>query len=194
MSKLSEKIHLHTTVPKDIMNLIKEYSDKEDEKGNKIFGNQKKVIVKAIELLDHHYNPEKNDELTVWCRARSRNMVLVGKTTFLAYISGKSENAYTNNIAIEAIEWYLNKKIEFMSLDEFCKGIQGMWQAANYFYKIIIDSTEGNNLFMEFFHDLHSKKYSRFWAGYFKSILTSNWKCEIDFSARTESFYLIIKE
>jgi hypothetical protein len=191
---LNEKLHLHTTVLEKTKKLIEEYSNKEDENGEKVFGNQQKVIEKAIELLDHHYNPEKNDELTVWCRARGRNMVIVGKTTFLAYISGKSEQAYTNNIAIEAIEWYLGKRIEDMSLEVFCQGIQGMWRAANYFYKITLEINDKGFIHMTFNHDLHHKKYSKFWAGYFESILKNNWKCEVDSFIRNESFYLIIKE
>ncbi len=191
---MSEKFHIHTTVSAETKKIIKRYSEKENEFGEKIFGNQQKVIEKAIELLDRHYNPEKNDELTVWCRARGKNMVLVGKTTFLAYISGNSKNAYTNNIAIEAIEWFLSKKIEEMALDEFCKGIQGMWQAANYFYKITLDKNEKGHILMTFNHDLHNKEYSKFWSGYFESILKSNWKCEVQCFNRTESFYLTIKE
>jgi len=190
----SEKIHIHTTIPTHIKELIDKYSEMEDRDGNKIFGKKSKVIERALQLLDNYYNPKENDIEIIWCRAREElNMVLVGKTTFLSYISGNTKKAYKDNIAVEAVEWYNSKRIEEMDLDEFLMGLKGMWLVANYFRKIEIIKYDEGAIQMTFNHEL-TREYGKFWAGYFKSLLENNWNCSVQKSIRNESFYLIIKE
>ena len=104
------------------------YSDIEDKDGNKIFGKKSKIIERALELLDNYFNPKENDIDVIWCRAREElNMLLVGKTTFLSYITGNRKKVYSDNIAIEVIEWYIGKRKEEMDLEVFLKGLKGMW-------------------------------------------------------------------
>ena len=192
--KETEKVHIHTTISKQTKELIEKYAEYKDENGQKLFGNQSRVIEKASELLDNYYNPKENDVNTIWCRAREElNMVLVGKTTFLSYIKGKSKQAYTQKIAIEVIEWYLGKRIDEVDLEEFLQGLRGMWHVANYFHKIDLEKNEEGAFQMRFHHDL-TKKYSRFWAEYFETVLNNNWECSVDSFIRNESFYLIIKQ
>ena len=191
--KENEKLHIHTTISKEIKTIIDDYATKLDENGDKIFGNKAKVIEKAIELLDAYYNPNKKDAITIWNRARGKNMVLVAKTTFLAYISGKIENAYTDNLAVESVEWYLGKKIEAMTFEEFLYGLKGMWHAANYFYQIDLETLDKGTFHLDFYHD-QNKKYSTFWVNYFETIIRSEWSCLIDSKARSRSFKMIIRE
>lgn len=49
-------------------------------------------------------------------------MVLVGKTTFLSYIS-EEVKAFKKNVAIEVTEWNLGKFKEEMNLEEFIEGL-----------------------------------------------------------------------
>ena len=116
----------------------------------------------------------------------------MGKTTFLAYITGNVENAFKKNIAIEVIEWYEGKRIEEMDFDGFLEGLIGMWHVANYFYKIDLDQNSEGAYQIRFNHDLNNK-YSTYWANYFQTLLTDNWDCSVDKFIRNESFYLIIK-
>ena len=190
----SEKFHIHTTISKHTKELIDTYSDMEDNDGNKIFGKKSKVIQRALELLDNYYNPKDDDVGVIWSRTREElNMVLVGKTTFLSYISGNRKKAYTDNIAVDVIEWYLGKRKEEMDLEEFLKGLKGMWYAANYFRKIDIIKYDEGAIQMTFNHDL-TREYGKFWANYFKALLENNWNCSVQKSVRNESFHLIIKE
>ncbi|MFX0081495.1 MAG: hypothetical protein ACFE94_07065 [Candidatus Hodarchaeota archaeon] len=138
--------------------------------------------------------PHLEDQKRVWCRARDElNMLLVGKTTFLSYIKGKVKEAYTKNIAVETIEWYLGKRIESMTLQEFLGGLKGMWLVANYFYSIELEKNEKGTYQMRFNHEL-TKDYSIFWAEYFEKLLIDNWGCFIEAFIRNESFYLIIRK
>ncbi len=190
----NEKFHIHTTIPKQIKDLIDKYSDMEDKDGNKVFGKKSKVIERALELLDNYYNPKENGIDVIWCRAREElNMVLVGKTTFLSYISGNTKKAYTDNIAVEAVEWYNGKRIEEMDLEEFLNGLKGMWLTANYFRKIDIIKYDEGAIQMAFNHDL-TREYGKFWAEYFKALLEKNLSCSVQKSIRNESFYLIIRQ
>ncbi|MFX1442846.1 MAG: hypothetical protein ACFFHV_05480 [Promethearchaeota archaeon] len=192
---MSEKVHIHTTLSEHTKDLIDKYKDLTDKDGKDVFQKKKSVVIeRAIELLDNYYNPKKNDKRTIWCRAREElNMVLVGKTTFLSYITGKIKKAYTNNIAIEVIEWYLGKRIEEVNLEEFLNGLKGMWEIANYFYKIELEKNKKGTFQMRFNHDL-TRNYSHFWAGYFETLLTEYWNCSVESFIRNESFYLIIRE
>jgi len=190
----TEKYHIHTTVSKHDEDLLKKYAAFKDENNQELFGNQSKVIERALQLLDNYYNPKKNDINTIWSRARDElNMVLVGKTTFLCYIKGKQQDAYRYNIAVEIIEWYLGKRIDQIDIEEFLNGLIGVWHMANYFYKIEMEKTEKGAFQIRFNHDL-TRSYSEYWAGYFETLLKKHWKCEVDYSIRNESFYLIIKE
>lgn len=65
------------------------------------------------------------------------------------------------NIAIEAIEWYLGKRKEEMDLEKFLSGLKGMWQVINYFYKIELEKSVKGTLKMKLNNDL-SKTYSFF--------------------------------
>jgi len=66
MSEKSKRKNIHTTISEESYEILTNYADSVDDNGNKIFGNQSKVIEKALELLDKHYNPEKNSLQEIW--------------------------------------------------------------------------------------------------------------------------------
>ncbi|MHA2184531.1 MAG: hypothetical protein ACXAAI_05965 [Promethearchaeota archaeon] len=158
------------------------------------FGSKSAVVDTALKALKQVKEPRLADRRKIWCRARDElNMLLVGKTTFLSYIKGNVEEAFTKNIAVESIEWYLGKRIESMDLQEFLEGLKGMWQVANYFFNIELEKNKKGTFQMRFNHDL-TKDYSIFWAQYFEKLLVDNWGCFVEAFIRNESFYLIIRE
>ncbi|MHA1438256.1 MAG: hypothetical protein ACTSPD_11815 [Promethearchaeota archaeon] len=184
--KKSRKKSVHTTISDESYDIIQQFQSE--------FGSKSAVVDAALKLFKKSREPYLEDKKKIWCRARDElNMLLVGKTTFLSYIKGEKEEVYTNNIAVEAIEWYLGKRKEQMDLKEFLNGLKGMWEVANYFYRIDLEQNEYGTFQMTFKHDLN-KEYSTFWAYYFKKLLYDNWKCFIEPFIRNESFYLIIKE
>ncbi|MFX1257426.1 MAG: hypothetical protein ACFFAN_06190 [Promethearchaeota archaeon] len=193
-NKKGKKLTIHTTISRNANKILEKYINFKDSNNKIIFGSKSKVIEKALELLDNHYYPVKADLIKVWCRARAElNMLLVGKTTFLSYIKGKKEEAYSKNVAIEVIEWYLGKRKDEMDLEDFLNGLKGMWHVANYFYNIELEKNEKGAFQMKFKHDL-TENYSSFWAEYFKMLLENQWNCSVEAFVRNESFYLIIKE
>lgn len=149
---------------------------------------------KALKSFKKFKEPHLQDQRSIWCRAKDElKMLLVGKTTFLNYIKGEVDEAYTKNIAVEVIEWYLGKRIGEMTLHRFLEGLKGMWEVANYFYNIDLEKNKKGTYQMRFNHDL-TNDYSRFWAAYFEKLLIDNWGCYVESFIRNESFYLIIKE
>lgn len=192
-TKKLKKLTIHTTISEKANELLEKYADLKDNSNNKIFGNKSKVIEKALELLDQYYFPEKSDLQTIWNRARNElNMVLVGKKTYLSYISGDYKKAFTENIAIDILEWYKNENVADMSLDELLDSIKNVWLSANYFYKIDIDVGSKGSYQMSFYHDFHSKRYSDFWGNYFSELLHNQKQCDIEIFARNESLILRI--
>ncbi|MBN1802409.1 MAG: hypothetical protein JW891_12935 [Candidatus Lokiarchaeota archaeon] len=192
-SKSTEKKTIHTTISEESSEILDKYASIEDENGEKIFGNKSKVIEKALELLDEYYTPQKGDMNTIWNRAREElNMVLVGKTTFLAYISGDHTKAFKENIAVDILEWYARMSIEDMDLMEIVESIRNVWLAANYFYKIDIEVGNKGSLQLSFYHDMHSLAYSEYWGRYFTTLLQKQKKCQVEMFPRSESLILRI--
>ncbi len=184
--KRSQKKSVHATISNESYDIVEQYEDE--------YGSKSAVVDEAIKSLKRFKEPKMGDIREIWCRARDElNMVLVGKTTFLTYIKGKIDKVFTKNIAVEVIEWFLGKRIDEMDLEEFLYGLKGMWEVANYFYKIELDKNEKGVFQMKFNHDL-TKSYSNYWAKYFETLIKNHWKCTVDPFIRNESFYLIIKE
>lgn len=184
--KKEHKKAVHATISDDSYTILEKYEQE--------FGSKSAVVDASIKSFEKLRQPYLHENKKIWCRAREElNMVLVGKTTLLSYITGKKEEVFTANIAIESIEWYLGKRKEEMHLEEFLVGLKGMWLVANYFYNIEFEKSEKGVFQMKFNHDL-TKNYSRFWAEYFENLLINEWNCSIDKFIRNESFYLIIKE
>ncbi|MFX1305134.1 MAG: hypothetical protein ACFE9X_17395 [Promethearchaeota archaeon] len=180
------KKSVHVTISDESYEILQQFEEE--------FSSKSAVVDEAIKSLKKFKEPQLEDQIKVWCRAREElNMLLVGKTTFLNYIKGEAEGAFTKNIAVETIEWYLGKTKEDMSLEEFLHGLKGMWQVANYFYKIELEKNDKGTFQMRFNHDL-TKEYSVFWAKYFEKVLKDNWRCFVEAFIRNESFYLIIRE
>ncbi|MFX1276684.1 MAG: hypothetical protein ACFFBP_09620 [Promethearchaeota archaeon] len=190
----SSKKTIHTTLSEESSEILDKFADLTDKNNQKIFGNKSKVLEKALELLDKSYNPQNKDDLqAIWDRARNElNMVLVGKTTYLAYISGDYEKAFEENIAIDILEWYSRMSIEDMNLSELLEAIKNVWLAANYFYQIEIELGSKGSYQISFYHDLHSKKYSEFWGNYFSKLLHDQKKCDIEIFPRSSSLILRI--
>jgi len=192
-NKREKKLTIHTTISEKVNEILEKYADLKDSNGKKIFGNKSKVIERALELLDQYYYPEKSDLQTIWNRARSElNMVIVGKRTYLSYISGDYKKAFRENIAIDIIEWYKNKNIVEMSLDELLDSIKNIWLSANYFYKIDIEVGSKGSYQMSFYHDFHSKRYSEFWGNYFSELISNQKPSGVEIFARIESLTLRI--
>lgn len=182
----NKKKSVHATISDKSYNILEQYAEE--------FGSKSAVVDESLKILKKFKEPHMQDQRSIWCRAKDElKMFLVGKTTFLNYIKGEVDEAYTKNIAVEAIEWYLGKMIGEMTLIEFLEGLKGMWEVANYFYHIDLEKNKKGTFQMRFNHDL-TNDYSRFWAGYFEKLLKDNWGCFVESFIRNESFYLIIRE
>ncbi len=186
IQKKKLKKSVHATISNESVDIIQKYE--------KEYGSRSAVVDEALKILKIYREPHNSEIKDLWCRARDElNMVLVGKTTFLSYLKGNLQEVFKNNIALEVIEWYIGKRKEEMNLEEFLNGLIGMWQVANYFYKIELDKNKDGVFQIKFNHDL-IRDYSEYWSDYFKNLLENNWNCFVEPFVRNESFYLIISE
>ncbi len=184
---------IHTTLTEEAFALLEKYAALQDEQGHPLYGNHCKVIEHALDALDKQSHPDKENPQSIWNRARSElNMVLVGKPTFLAYISGDYENAFKQNIAVDIIEWYARKPIKQMECGEIIECIKKIWLAANYFYNIEVETGDKGSYHVIFYHDLQEKRYSDYWSKYFAVLLEQSCPCHVETFSRNASFRLII--
>nr|MDO8084027.1 hypothetical protein [Candidatus Sigynarchaeum springense] len=184
---------IHTTLTEEAFALLEKYAALQDDRGHLVYGNHSKVIEHALNVLDKQHHPEKEDSQSIWNRTRSElNMLLVGKPTFLAYISGDHENALKQNIAVDIIEWYARKTIKQMDCGEIITCIKKIWMAANYFYNIDVETGDKGSYHVSFYHDLQEKRYSDYWSKYFAGLLERTCPCRVEIFSRNASFRLII--
>ncbi len=203
METPTDKVHIHTTVPKKTQKLIKKLSLS--------YGSISKVIEEAVDLIkirDHLLDDIKKsdlDEYKLWHLMRSDfSMVAVGRTTFMSFIDKIPTEPQENNNCIELIEWFHNNKnISTLTLYEILEAIKSIWIAGNYFENIQIKSQDesekipkyGKKFEIAFFHNYNQIKYGKYWSQYFKTVLEKepiNCVCEIQL--RNEVFYMIITQ
>lgn len=211
-----ERIAIHTTISAEARDILEKFSKKKGEDDKKLF-TKRKIIENALKLFnkvqdyDEYFesgedkmddaleffekfqNPQKDEKSNLWIRYRNElDMVSVGKTTFLAYISGDYKKALKENVALDILEWYTGNTIDKLSLKEVLEGIKALWLAGNYFTKITIEKSKEGKYVMFFYHNLRSKKYGEYWSEYFSVLLEENKSSEVDYVVRNESFVLTI--
>ena len=185
---------IHTTISEKAKNLLEKYLTFKDKNGVRIYNSKSEILEHALELLDRYYSPESKEIPDLWVAFREElDMVVVGKTTFLAYISGDYKRAFKENIAVEIIEWYKKKNMVDMSLYEILHAIKDIWTTANYFSKIEIEQGSKGTFQIYFYHNLRSKHYGEFWSKYFTELLCHQKNCKTESFIRNESFILNIK-
>lgn len=190
-----EKIRarLHTTISNDTEFILNKYATLKDKEGNKIYGNKSKVIEKALDLLDKYHHPEKEEEQAIWNRSKNElKMLLLGKPTFIALISGNYNQIFEDNFAIDLIEWYTKKNIENLSIQDILNAIKHIWITGNFFYDVVIEKGNKGNFVMLLYHDFQNQRYGEFWGNYFTSFLSRQKHCEVEFFNRTSFLRLVI--
>lgn len=189
-----KRYHLHTTISMATLEKLKVLELR--------FGNFAKTIDKAVamlaiwENLPPATNKEDMDSLSMWHLMRSElNMVAVGKTTFLSYISDMPRKAFVENNAIEIIEWFYDfKNITELSIEAILLAIKKIWMSANYFREVRIEKIATDHFRVVFNHDLNDPKYSEFWATYFQVLFTEKLHCSVNVLIRPQIFHLEIQE
>ncbi len=191
--QLSKKVHLHTTISASTMERLQAMSIK--------FGPYSKIIERAVEMLSIRENiPPGLKKLDLdttslsYLMRRELNMVLVGKTTYLSYISTMPRKAFTENNAVEIIEWFYDfKSISDLSTEEILVAIQKVWTSGNYFREFRIEHKADDSFRVVVTHDMNDTKYSEFWATYFKVLFAEKLHRPIKILVRPQTFYLEIK-
>lgn len=165
------------------------------------------VIEEAVSFLEKEEDPEKMEDLELWCRARQEmSMMLIGKTTFNQMIHAAEtpedsiEKPQKKNIALDVILWLTKKPLSSLSLIEILEAIKKMWVVSNYFYLIDINELEKDTYNILMKHH-QNKRYSQYWLGYFQTLFNYlndkedvAFKCYIEGQAFDETISLTIKE
>ncbi len=199
ISSIIEKSVLHYTEFKNLDPQIKALLDQYIE----IYGDLNSVLEEALTLLDAQKNPDAEDNLSLWCRARDEmQMMLIGKTTFNQLLAAAEtpkeslDKPIKKNIALDIILWYTRKPIKSLSLDEIINTIKKVWIMANYFYFIDIRQEDNNSYHIIMKHH-QNRRYSNFWLQYFIEVFSSSdlsFKCEVTGEALDETVSMSIKK
>ena len=167
------------------------------------YGNLTAVLEEAINLLDAQRNPDAEDDLSLWCRAREEmQMMLIGKTTFNQLLSAAEtpqESLYKpikKNVGFDIILWYTRSPIKSLSLEQILEAIKKVWVVANYFYFVDIKKANQSTYHVIFKHH-QNRRYSNYWFQYFNELFTSDdlsFKCEVEGEAFDETLSMHIKK
>ena len=189
----------YSSMAPDVQAILDKYVEEYDSKIN--------VVEEALRLLEAQKDITKSDTMDLWCRARDRGMMLIGKTTFnqlLAAAAAKKdslERPQRKNNAMDIILWYLGpgKTIKNITLRDIVYAIQTMWTVSNYFDKIEV-TEEGDTFYLSFMHQQHLN-YSTYWLGYFQILFEMlhahavvPFKCSIEGEPFEQTISLTIKE
>ncbi|MFX0142191.1 MAG: hypothetical protein ACFFDN_51610 [Candidatus Hodarchaeota archaeon] len=210
IDKLKEKNK--TTISQIIEDAIEIYDNYESiapevrssiEKYEEEYGGWTSVVEAAIKLLESQKDPEKSEDIDLWCRMRDEmHMVALGKTTFNQLLAAAAapeerlDKPMRKNIGKDIIMWYTGKPIKSLTLEEIIGAIEKVWRSANFFY-IIDVKKENNDQFHVIFRHNQNERYSLYWLGYFEELFSSedlSFKCILEGEAFGESLSLIIKK
>lgn len=179
----------------EILAIFDKYKDQYQDKSA--------LIEEALKLLDKQKDPEKAEELDLWCRAREEmQMMLIGKTTFKELLIAAEtpeeslDKPIKRNIALDVILWYTGKPIRNITFNEILLTIKKMWIAANYFYFIDLKKESDDQYHLIFKHH-QDKRYSNYWLRYFKELFQAkdlSFKCAVEGEAFDETLSLTIKK
>jgi hypothetical protein len=189
-----QRHHLHTTISPETEERLKSLLIK--------FGNYARIVDKAVELLAVRENmvPGLNkgdiDASAMWhLLSTEQNMVAVGKTTFLSYITDLPRKALVENNAIELIEWFHGfKSITELTTSAVLSAIKKIWMSANYFKDVKIEEVKPGKFRVLFIHDMNDVKYSEFWATYFQVLFAEKLGKVVKVLVRPQIFHLEIQQ
>ena len=201
---------LYRSLPPEIRAIMDQHAPKEieSERLNPEFAKHFQVIEEAVKNLGQPQSPEKKDDMALWCRARDRGMMLIGKLTFNQLLAAASEKRDSldkpqkKNNGLDVILWYLGpgKTIKNVSLKEIVHAIQRMWTVSNYFDIIELSEENGDTYYLTFIHQ-QNLDYSNYWLGYFQILFDSlhgnpdvPFECAFEGNTSEQTVYITIKE
>ncbi|MFW9783302.1 MAG: hypothetical protein ACFFFB_13550 [Candidatus Heimdallarchaeota archaeon] len=196
-SIIAEAIDIYDTyssLAPDIKSVLNKY--------HQDFGTDLAIIDEALKLFDKQKDPEKADDIDLWCRARDElKMMLIGKTTFIQLLAAAEapeeslDRPIKKNIALDVIVWYTGKPAKSLTLEEIIYAIQKMWNVANYFY--FIDVKETDDEYYIIFKHHQNRRYSNYWMRYFQELFSSSdlqFKVLVEGEILDETLSLTIKK
>lgn len=185
---------IYSSLAPDIKSVLNKY--------NQEYGSDIAIIGEALKLFDKQKDPEKAEDIDLWCRARDElKMMLVGKTTFIQLLAAAEapeeslDRPIKKNVALDVIVWYTGKPVKNLSLEDTIYAIKKMWNVANYFY--FIDVRENDDEYYIIFKHHQNRRYSNYWLRYFQELFSSSdlqFKALVEGESLDETLSLTIKK
>ncbi|MFX0033544.1 MAG: hypothetical protein ACFE8E_07225 [Candidatus Hodarchaeota archaeon] len=196
-SIIAEAIELYDTyisLAPEIRSVLHKYHEE--------YGSDLNIIEEALKIFDKQKDPEKAEDIDLWCRARDElKMMLIGKTTFIQLLAAAEapeeslDRPIKKNVALDVILWYTGKPLKSLNLGEIIHAIQKMWTVANYFY--FVDVKETDDEFYVIFKHHQNRRYSNYWLRYFQELFSSpdlQFKVLVEGESLDETLSLTIKK
>jgi len=100
-----ELYHTYTSLAPEIKSVLHKYHEE--------YGTDLNIIEEAVKLFDKQKDPEKAEDIDLWCRARDElKMMLIGTTTFIQLLAAAEapkeslDRPIKKNIALDVIMVY----------------------------------------------------------------------------------------
>lgn len=167
------KRRIQTTISEEAYKIIEKYKEK--------FNGMNAVIEEALRLLDRKEDLIKEDDLLLIKLIRDLDFTGCGKTQYLYLILGDKDRAIKESLMETAVEWFLKKPFQDISLDEFLETVKRGWTILNRadYIEII---REGANITFFCEHTMRRREVSEFLAKHILSIYEKYYSKEWDLS------------
>lgn len=186
--KRKQKVRVQTVIDKNIYdNIVKKYLEEYE------FLN--KVLEEALICFDEHKKTvskigNKYDQLLL----RLKNEVGVtalGFTAFEHLSAGRVDKAIKENGLEYAIEWFYNKPMSEISIEETLEAIREIWIATNRIHNANINKT--NNEIHMIFHSKIGPNSDRIFCEAIKLFLERTYDVDVSYSIKPHGYCITIK-
>lgn len=168
------RLRLNTTISSKHYEILKKYENK--------YKSQRRVIEAALELLEKQSTPELNSRDELWGRMRKElDVACFSRRATELVIAGKNEEAIRNNHLPFYLEWYYQKPLNQLNLDQITCALKDILEASNIFKNITMQRLEQNTIRMIGYIGMNIET-SEFYAKYITYFLEKMCNCKVSTS------------
>jgi Arc/MetJ-type ribon-helix-helix transcriptional regulator len=183
---MPRKRRIQTTISDEAYRIIERLKEK--------YGNMNAVIEEALRLLERKEEMISEDDLLLIRLIRDLDFTGCGKTQYLHLVKGEIDKAITNSMMEIAVEWFLKKPFNEISLLEFLETLKRGWKILNRADYIEVKK-EGDCVFFLCEHSMRSREVSEFLCKHvlfiYEKYYSNKWGVNVSVSANgfTMKFY-----
>ncbi|MEM2924555.1 MAG: hypothetical protein QXJ68_02555 [Methanocellales archaeon] len=162
---------LSTTISIKHYEILKKYENK--------YKSKKGVIEKALELLERQSVPELSRQNELWSRmGKELDVACFPRYTVELVMAGRYEEAIKNNYLPFYLEWYYQKPLHKLNLEQILYAFKEIFEASNIFKSIATQQVDKNNFRVVGYIGMNYET-SEFYAKYISYFLERYCNCRV---------------